>query len=98
MIRLIALLLLLLAMLWLAVSLYRRVVGLLASRQSKPGEGAEGGAKKEGGAYKDSWGGVSEELVSCARCGVFIPLREAVRFYECYYCSKSCLPDRAEGR
>lgn len=86
MLRVIALLLLGLALLWLVLSVARRVGHFITSATKAPSQAET----KEPDPMPDD---ISQDLVSCAHCRVFLPMSEAVKFRGQYYCSKACLPE-----
>lgn len=85
MLRVIALLLLGLALLWLVLSVARRV-GHFITATKVPSQAET----KEPDPMPDD---ISQDLIACAHCRVFLPMSEAVKFRGQYYCSKACLPE-----
>lgn len=85
MLRVIVLLLLGLALLWLVLSVVRRVGHFITA--TKASSQAE---TKEPDPMPDD---ISQDLIACAHCRVFLPMSEAVKFRGQYYCSKACLPE-----
>lgn len=86
MLRVIALLLLGLALLWLVLSVARRVGYFITSVTKAPSKAEV----KEPDLMSDD---ISQDLIACAHCRVFLPMSEVVKFRGQYYCSKACLPE-----
>lgn len=99
MLRLIAALLLLLAIIWLTLSLLAKIKRLLSnsiSPTSTPQEKQQSQEKSQPNprihTAQDSQE-ASHDLVACAHCRIFLPIEEGIRYQGQYYCSKSCLPE-----
>lgn len=97
MLRLIAALLLLLAIIWLTLSLLAKIKRLLSSSissTSTPQEKAQEKSQPNPRIHtaQDSQE-ASHDLVACAHCRIFLPIEEGIRYQGQYYCSKSCLPE-----
>lgn len=99
MLRLIAALLLLLAIIWLTLSLLAKIKRLLSSSissTSTPQEKQKAQEKSQPNprihTAQDSQE-ASHDLVACAHCRIFLPIEEGIRYQGQYYCSKSCLPE-----
>lgn len=93
MLRLIAALLLLLAIIWLTLSLLAKIKRLLSSSISSTSTSQEKSQPNPRIHTTQDSQEASHDLVACAHCRIFLPIEEGIRYQGQYYCSKSCLPE-----